>query len=78
MLLALPDLEVGGWGSTMVLGDLGSKITTALRKLQQAPVIDDELLDEVLKEIGRTPILAVLEFLFSRVDVRNGGFKKQQ
>lgn len=36
----------------MVLGELGGKITTALRKLQQAPVIDDELLDEVLKEIS--------------------------
>lgn len=36
----------------MVLQELGQKITGAFRKLNQAPIIDDELLDEVLKEIS--------------------------
>eukprot|EP00933_Yihiella_yeosuensis_P072076 TRINITY_DN80368_c0_g1_i1.p1 TRINITY_DN80368_c0_g1~~TRINITY_DN80368_c0_g1_i1.p1 ORF type:complete len:519 (+),score=131.99 TRINITY_DN80368_c0_g1_i1:101-1657(+) len=36
----------------MVLGELGSKITASFRKLNSAPIIDDELLDEVLKEIS--------------------------
>ena len=32
----------------MVLSELGTKITGAFRKLNTAPIIDDELLDEVL------------------------------
>jgi len=36
----------------MVLQDLGAKITGAFRKLNAAAIIDDELLDEVLKEIA--------------------------
>merc|ERR1719197_896098 len=36
----------------MVLQELGQKITGAFRKLNQAPIIDDELLDEVLKDIA--------------------------
>merc|ERR1711865_352579 len=36
----------------MVLADLGAKITGAFSKLNRAPIIDDELLDEVLKEIA--------------------------
>mmetsp|Transcript_170510 Transcript_170510/g.546896 ORF Transcript_170510/g.546896 Transcript_170510/m.546896 type:complete len:541 (-) Transcript_170510:110-1732(-) len=36
----------------MVLSDLGAQITGAFRKLNTAPIIDDELLDEVLKEIA--------------------------
>jgi len=36
----------------MVLSELGTKITGAFRKLNTAPIIDDELLDEVLKEIA--------------------------
>jgi len=35
-----------------VLSELGQKITGAFRRLNQAPIIDDELLDEVLKEIA--------------------------
>lgn len=35
----------------MVLGDLGSKLTGALRKMQDHTVIDDEVLDAFLKEI---------------------------
>lgn len=36
----------------MVLADLGSKLTGALRKLQRVQVIDEELLTQVLKDIG--------------------------
>mmetsp|Transcript_73330 Transcript_73330/g.166218 ORF Transcript_73330/g.166218 Transcript_73330/m.166218 type:complete len:520 (-) Transcript_73330:84-1643(-) len=36
----------------MVLSELGQKITGAFRKLNAAAIIDDELLDEVLKEIA--------------------------
>jgi len=36
----------------MVLSELGSKITGAFRRLNTAAIIDDELLDEVLKEIA--------------------------
>lgn len=36
----------------MVLSELGQKITNSFRKLNAAPIIDDDLLDEVLKEIA--------------------------
>lgn len=36
----------------MVLSELGQRITGAFRKLNTAPIIDDELLDEVLKDIA--------------------------
>ena len=36
----------------MVLNDLGKKITGALKKLGEAPVIDEDSLKELLKEIG--------------------------
>jgi len=36
----------------MVLKDLGKKITGALKKLSEVPVIDEEVLKELLKEIG--------------------------
>eukprot|EP00435_Cladocopium_sp_Y103_P075318 s182_g56.t1 len=36
----------------MVLGELGQRITASFRRLNQAPIIDDDLLDEVLKEIA--------------------------
>ena len=36
----------------MVLADLGSRITSAIRSLNKAPVIDDEQLDLCLKEIA--------------------------
>jgi len=36
----------------MVLGDLGQKITASFQRLNAAPIIDDDLLDEVLKEIA--------------------------
>ena len=36
----------------MVLAELGQKITSALRKLNSATVIDDKLLQEILTEIA--------------------------
>mmetsp|Transcript_99878 Transcript_99878/g.278983 ORF Transcript_99878/g.278983 Transcript_99878/m.278983 type:complete len:522 (+) Transcript_99878:87-1652(+) len=36
----------------MVLSDLGQKITASFNKLAAAPIIDDDLLDEVLKDIS--------------------------
>ena len=36
----------------MVLNELGSKITAALARVQNAEVIDDALLDAVLKDIA--------------------------
>eukprot|EP00392_Amoebophrya_sp_AT5.2_P007122 g7136.t1 len=36
----------------MVLADLGSQLTGALRKLNAATVVDDEAIEECLKEIG--------------------------
>jgi len=35
----------------MVLAELGEQISNALKKLNKASVIDDKLLDEILKEI---------------------------
>eukprot|EP00920_Eleutheroschizon_duboscqi_P009770 GHVT01022824.1.p1 GENE.GHVT01022824.1~~GHVT01022824.1.p1 ORF type:complete len:519 (+),score=104.24 GHVT01022824.1:143-1699(+) len=42
----------------MVLAELGSQITEALRRLQSASVIDEETLDECLKDICRALLLA--------------------
>jgi signal recognition particle subunit SRP54 len=36
----------------MVLAELGQKITQALRKLNQATVIDEKVLNEILTEIA--------------------------
>merc|ERR1712070_204058 len=36
----------------MVLADLGQKITGAIRKMSEAPVIDDDVLKDMLKEIA--------------------------
>ena len=36
----------------MVLAELGLKITSALKKLNQATVIDDKLIQEILTEIA--------------------------
>lgn len=35
----------------MVLAELGEQISNAIKKLNKASVIDDKLLDEILKEI---------------------------
>ena len=37
----------------MVLAELGSKLTGVLRKLQATTVVDEEILDSILKEICR-------------------------
>jgi len=37
----------------MVLGELGSKLTTALQKLNSRTIIDEEAIDECLKEIAK-------------------------
>lgn len=37
----------------MVLADLGRKITSAIRSLNSATVINEEALDNMLKEISR-------------------------
>ena len=36
----------------MVLADLGAKISSALRKLNQASVVDEKLLGEILTDIA--------------------------
>jgi signal recognition particle subunit SRP54 len=42
----------------MVLADLGRKITGAIRSLNSATVINEEALDNMLKDIGRALIEA--------------------
>ena len=42
----------------MVLADLGRKITGAIRSLNSATVINEEALDNMLKEISRALIEA--------------------
>jgi signal recognition particle subunit SRP54 len=42
----------------MVLADLGRKITSAIRSLNSATVINEEALDNMLKEISRALIEA--------------------
>ena len=37
----------------MVLGDLGAKLTATLQKLQRTTVVDDEMLESILKDISR-------------------------
>jgi signal recognition particle subunit SRP54 len=48
----------------MVLAELGQKISTALRKLNQATVIDDKLLNEILNEIGGALLSADVNIKF--------------
>ena len=36
----------------MVLGDLGKRITAAVRKMSSNPVFDEDVLNEMLKEIA--------------------------
>ena len=40
----------------MVLGELGSKISSALRNMSNAMLLDDEVVKEMLKEIGNALI----------------------
>ena len=37
----------------MVLGDLGAKLSATLQKLQRTTVVDDEMLESILKDISR-------------------------
>jgi hypothetical protein len=39
----------------MVLADLGSKVAIALRKMTQAPIVDTNVLNEMLAEICKAP-----------------------
>lgn len=42
----------------MVLAELGSKITNAIRQMNSEPVIDEAVVDSLLKEIGNALVLA--------------------
>eukprot|EP00919_Chromeraceae_sp_WS-2016_P025898 GHVR01061222.1.p1 GENE.GHVR01061222.1~~GHVR01061222.1.p1 ORF type:complete len:500 (+),score=116.32 GHVR01061222.1:109-1608(+) len=50
----------------MVLADLGNKITNAFKKLQTASVIDEEVLDTVLKEIAAALLQADVNVSYVR------------
>jgi signal recognition particle GTPase len=44
--------------TTMVLAELGNKITNALRQMNNVTVIDEAAVDSMLKEIGNALVLA--------------------
>jgi len=46
----------------MVLAELGNKITNALRNMANSTVIDKEVVDDMLKEIGNALMAADVEF----------------
>lgn len=46
----------------MVLAELGNKITKALSNMKNSTVIDDSVVDEMLKEIGNALIAADVQF----------------
>eukprot|EP01083_Nonionella_stella_P075464 205175_1 len=46
----------------MVLADLGSRITGALHKMRNATVIDKDVLNELLKEVGNALVAADVNF----------------
>ena len=46
----------------MVLGDLGASITAAIRKLNNAPVVDEAMLKQVLNDVTRALSQADVEF----------------
>ena len=48
--------------ATMVLGDLGTSITAAIRKLNNAPVVDEAMLKSVLNDVTRALSQADVEF----------------
>eukprot|EP00921_Rhytidocystis_pertsovi_P021299 GHVQ01034026.1.p1 GENE.GHVQ01034026.1~~GHVQ01034026.1.p1 ORF type:complete len:487 (-),score=81.15 GHVQ01034026.1:158-1618(-) len=54
----------------MVLAELGSQISGALKKLQTATVIDEEVLNECLKEIGRALLQSDVQVQYVK-DLRN-------
>lgn len=46
----------------MVLADLGSQITSAMQKMFKSDVVDQKVIDELLKEIGNALIQADVNF----------------
>lgn len=48
----------------MVLAELGQKISSALKKLNQANVIDDKLIQEILTEIASALLSADVNIKF--------------
>lgn len=54
----------------MVLGELGESITSAIRRMRNAPRIDDKVLNECVKEISRSLLQADVEFKLVR-DLQN-------
>lgn len=56
----------------MVLKDLGKKITGALKKLSEVPVIDEEVLKELLKEIGNALMQACASMMNARLNHLSG------
>lgn len=48
----------------MVLAELGQKISSALKKLNQATVIDDKLIQEILTEIASALLSADVNIKF--------------
>jgi signal recognition particle subunit SRP54 len=48
----------------MVLAELGQKISSALKKLNQASVIDDKLIQEILTEIASALLSADVNIKF--------------
>eukprot|EP00922_Rhytidocystis_sp_ex-Travisia-forbesii_P046065 GHVS01068717.1.p1 GENE.GHVS01068717.1~~GHVS01068717.1.p1 ORF type:complete len:502 (+),score=85.58 GHVS01068717.1:63-1568(+) len=61
----------------MVLAQLGTDITNALRNLQAAPVIDEQTLNECLKEIGRALLTSDVHVGFVK-ELRNNVKAKAQ
>jgi signal recognition particle subunit SRP54 len=49
----------------MVLADLGNKITKAIANMRNSTVIDEEVVEEMLKEIGNALIAADVQFLLA-------------
>lgn len=48
----------------MVLAELGEQLSNALKKLSRASVIDDKLLDEILKEICNALMTSDVNFKY--------------
>lgn len=55
----------------MVLAELGSRITTALRTINSQAVIDDAAISELLKEIGNSLMAADVN-IQQVIQLRNG------
>ena len=62
IILPLPQNPSHQHPYTMVLGDLGANITAAIRKLNNAPVIDEAMLKTVLNDVTRALSQADVDF----------------